>query len=131
MTTFTSNQPKCQEGYWTFGEVKALLCMIHGDEIKIKNLICLDYPDLPHTFVMTVHYGDFGEAHEDIKQATGRSKYNVRIKNEMWQLPCVLNEAGTNLHMWGWANKMEVWKFLSADDLLEMKDNRDDYLAPR
>ena len=38
MTTFTSNQPKCQEGYWTFGEVKALLCMIQGDEIKIKNL---------------------------------------------------------------------------------------------
>ena len=49
----------------------------------------------------------------------------------MMNMQALLNDEGTKMWLWGWANKMEIWQHISQERLEAMREDRDDYLAPR
>lgn len=122
---------KCKEGYWTFGDVRALVSIVKGNEMAVKNIISLDYPDIPASWVMTMEYGDFGEAKKEVAEATGVKTYNLKLKSTMFALKAVVNDEGTELTLWGFANKMEVWEWITPEMVKKMSEDRDDAEAPR
>ena len=125
------NQPHCKEGYWTFGESKSMLNMIEGDKMSCKNIVCLDYPEIQGSFTLNVKYGDFGEAKKEVAEASGVSRYNVNFKGAWFGLSGCLNDDGTKIWLWGFSNKLETWEWITPTQLQALKDDRDDFFAPR
>ena len=124
-------QSQCKEGYWTHGDMKSRICFINGNELYVKNTISLDYPDITSIMAMTLEYGDFGDAKKEIAQATGSKAYNVKLKGWLYSFKAVLNDEGTKMNIWGFANKMEVWEWITPQRLEQIKLDRDDAEAPR
>lgn len=123
--------PKCKEGYWTYGDINALLCIIKGEELAVMNMVSLDYPDIQSLRTMALEYGDFGEANKEIAQATGARNYNLKLKDILYSMKAVLNDEGTKMNISGIGNKMEVWEWISPEKVKELAEDRDDAEAPR
>ena len=124
-------QPKCKEGYWTFGDVKAMVCLVKGNELAVKNIVSLDYPDIKSSWDMTLEYGNFGDAKKEITEVTGAQSYNVKLASSFFGLKAVLNTEGTQMNIWGFTNKMEIWNWITPEKVKEMAEDRDDAEAPR
>ena len=60
-----------KEGYWCNDNVKAYICVCKDNQLVWKNMVCLDYPDVPASFKVDLEIGEFGPASEEIKEATG------------------------------------------------------------
>ena len=126
-----AKEARCQEGYWNFGAMKAIVNMVEGNKMRVKNLMCMDYPDLKHTFEMDIEYGNFGEPRQEIKEASGKSVYNIHLKSSMMGVKGVLNDDGTKIWMWGFANELETWELITPEKIEAIKKDRDHYLTPR
>ena len=74
-----SEKKNCKNGYWYNEKEKCILYFINGEYIELKNLICLDYPDIKPVMVGTCIYGDFGPAAETVVKASGAKNYNLKI----------------------------------------------------
>ena len=120
-----------REGYWNFGDVKSMLCVIKGKEMSAKNIVCLDYPDIQSSFSFNIDTGDFGMAKKEVTDATGVTNYNIHLKNNFLGLKAVLNDEGTKMTLWGFSNMMEVWEWITPETVKEMAEDRDDADAPR
>ena len=83
----------CKEGYWTFGTMKCCLNILEGSQISTKNIVCLDYPDVPGTTTMDIKYGDCGEAKKEVAEASGATRYNINMKCPWWEINGVVNDA--------------------------------------
>ena len=129
--TIHKKQQKLTEGYWNFGDSKNTMCIVKSNVMTVKNIMCLDYPDLPHTMKFDLEYGVFDDAKTEVKEASGKTKNNVYLKSAMMNMQALLNDEGTKMWLWGWANKMEIWQHISQERLEAMREDRDDYLAPR
>ena len=122
-----------KEGFFTMGPIKAIILQTSGsNQLKMKNLVALDYPDLEAgSTPLECNYGDFGEAKKEIADATGVKNNNIRVHNSMMDFKGVLNEEGNKMTMWGLGNAMEEWVWLDGDAIEEHKKDRDDFEAPR
>ena len=74
-------QPKKEfpwrNGYWGNAEMKSMLYLVDGENVDMKNLICLDVPSVRPLLKGTWKYGEFGPTSKEIKEATGRDTYNL------------------------------------------------------
>ena len=43
----------------------------------------------------------------------------------------VVNEAGTEITSWGFSNSLEVMRWLNQEEIDRLKEDRDDFNAPR
>ena len=43
----------------------------------------------------------------------------------------VVNEAGTEITSWGFSNSLEVMRWLNQEEIDRLKEDRDDFMAPR
>ena len=122
-----------KDGYWSLGDVKAMLGVVKGNELSWKNIVCLDYPDdVPCQFVFQVETGDFGEPSKEVKEATGgASAYNIQMKGALYTLKAVINDDATKMTLMGIAGNMEVWTWITPEKVKEMAEGRDDAAAPR
>ena len=75
----SKKKTSCKNGYWYNEKEKCILYYIDGEYIELKNLICLDYPDIKPVMVGTCIYGDFGTATEAVVKASGAKNYNLKI----------------------------------------------------
>ena len=122
-----------KEGFFKFGTIKAIILQTcGGNQLKMKNLVALDYPDLEvGSNPFDCSFGDFGEARKAVADATGVKNYNICIKNLMMEFKGVLNEEGTKITVWGLSNKLDEWVWLDDDAIEELKNDRDEFEAPR
>ena len=73
---------------------------------------------------------------EEVKKATGAEHYNVYVCHSVPPLPKtevfgVVNDAGNEIVVWGLLNSVEKWTWLSPKELEKLKEDRDDFDAPR
>ena len=61
-----------KEGYWCNDNVKAYICVCKDNQLVWKNMVCLDYPNVPASSKVDLEIGEFGPASEEIREATGR-----------------------------------------------------------
>ena len=108
-----------------------MVAVVKENQLSLKNLVCLDYPDIVATWVLTLEYGQFGEAKEEITKATGAKTYNVKLTGDIFDMKAVLNDEGTKMTMWGITNAMEVWEWITPQKAKEIAEDRDDAEAPR
>ena len=81
---------------------------------------------------MTVKSGEFGPARKEIAEATGVDNCNMELSLEnMGNYPGVVNEAGTEITVWGWTNSVEVIKWLSPEEVEKVKEEREHKDTPR
>ena len=108
--------------------------IFEGEKAEAKTMIALDFPDVESQMpTSTIKYGDFGEARKEVVEATGAEKYNVEfIWEEVYKMPGVVNEDGTEITMWEDVSKViSTMKWLTPEKVEEMKEARDDMDAPR
>ena len=43
----------------------------------------------------------------------------------------VINEDGTQIHLWGFTNEMEIWNWQSDEDIQKFKEEREPADAPK
>jgi len=67
------NQMKLLDGYYKVNESLFVTWKVDGDKIE-----CKDAYDT-YDYKPTLHYGDFGEASDKIKEASGKQRYNMKI----------------------------------------------------
>ena len=90
-------QPWC-DGTWTVQGQDSSLIIINGSKYELKGLIHLDYPEAKAHLFGTLEWGDFGDTPENIRQATGIGRFNMQLKNQLFESKGVLTENGTRIH---------------------------------
>ena len=131
MTEGSSRTP-WRNGFWSNKKMPAMIQVVDGSKMEAKNLIGLDYPDLGGSFPGTISHGDFGPAREEVARATGAERNNFELRfSEFVRLHGVVNEGGTEITLWGISNSLETMRWLSPEEVEQMKESRDDFKAPR
>ena len=134
------HQVGLKEGFWKIGWFRvpgsfhANVLQTQGpDKLTFKNLVVLDYPHLDQegSSVIECKFGNFGPARDEIKSASGVEEYNLHVKSGSMDIKGVLSADGTKITIWGFTNALEEWTWLDEEDLEKLKENRDDYEAPR
>ena len=132
--TNTAGKTPWQDGYWTVDRWSSTLFEVRREKWDMKSLIALDYPDMEiGNSSCILKYGDFGEARKEISEATGSDKYNMEI---IWwgayKMRGVINDNGTAIHYWDEVSKtIGLLKWLTPENLEELKEDRDDINSPR
>ena len=128
-----SKETPWRNGFWSNAEMPSMVCVVDGNEMSMKYLIALDYPDLEGGMDSTIEFGDFGPTNKEMAEATGADRYNVQLTFFVtYKVQGVLNEAGTEIQQWQEPTKsVEVLKWLTPEKVEEMKEDRDDVNAPR
>lgn len=121
-----------REGFFKLGIIKALVLQTSGsNQFKVKNLIALDYPEIEAgSSTLDCSFGDFGDARQEIADATGVKTYNMDIRSLMMNTKGVLNEDGTKITVWGMTNSLEEWIWMDDAMIEEVKNDREDFEAP-
>ena len=57
--------------------------------------------------------------------------YNLEMDIGVMKILGVLNTTGDHIHFWGKSNKMEIMKWLSDEELGNLKEDREPADAPR
>ena len=121
-----------RNGNWFSEQVPFLIRVVDGENVEGKNMISLDYPDIKGNFPGTLKFGNFGPARKEISDVTGVDHYNMEITYfGVMKVYGFVNETGTVITSWGSSNSVEVMKWLSAQEMEELKEKRDDINAPR
>ena len=133
MTNISENTP-WRNGYWTVEKMASTIFMVEGENWVVKSLIALDYPDVESSMPSSImKYGDFGATRKEIAEAIGEEKYNIEIN---WygisKMPGFVNDTGTKIHYWNEISKAtEVITWLTPENTVKIKEDRDDINAPR
>jgi len=104
--------------------------VVDGEKMDAKNMIALDYPDIEGSMSCNIKHGDFGPARKEVAEATGVERANFEIDFFGQKTPGVVDESGTKMTMWGFANMLDTMKWLSPEDIKKAKENRDDFNEP-
>ena len=108
--------------------------LVEGESLLAKSYISLDHPDVESNQPPnSLKSGDFGAARKGVAEATGAEKNNMEITwYGVYKMPGVVNEAGTEIHIWEDVSKaVDVIRWLTPEKVEELKEARDDVNAPR
>ena len=131
MTDSTGKTP-WKNGYWASADVPGFIYVVEGENMHMKNMIALDYPDIESGFSLTLKHGDFGPPRKEVAEATGGAdRNNIEMEFMGQKFLGVMNENGTKFSIWGMANKLDTMKWLSPEEVKKARENRDDFDAPR
>ena len=120
-----------KNGYWASADEPGFIYIVDGENMDMKNMIALDYPDVQSRFSLTLKHGHFGPPRKEVAEATGADRNNIEMEMLKIKFPGVLNESGTNITLWSMHNKLDTIKWLSLEEVKKARENRDDFDAPR
>lgn len=108
-----------KNGYWHSRKMPAILYVVDGAHILMHP--ASGKPTFIHKSPMAKvswTYGDFGEAHPAIAQATGKARCNVMIvgMGGIWKSPAVLSDDGKTLTCYGMTQSVDVIDWMSDED---------------
>ena len=120
-----------RNGFWFIEKWPSHIFIIEGSKLERKKWIALDYPDLGGEKCRELQFGDFGATRKEL--AEEGAKYNLEI---CWlgtyAFKGVVNEDGTEMKVWNdITNSIDVFKWLTPEEVEELKQGRDDFDAPR
>ena len=122
-----------KQGLWKLGDMKAWILKTTGTTTMImKNLITTDFPNINSGGLpFECELGNFGEAREEIKEATGQKDYNIKVNSAFYNYKGILDRDGAKITTWGMSNQLEEWLWIDDQLLQNFKDKRDPFIAPR
>ena len=106
-----------RSGVWLAQDKLTYLIVISGDVYKYKGLIHLDYPDSKSQLQGTLTEGDFGEAPENIRSASGMERFNLKMKSDILERCAVLTNNGTRMYTPSFVTGefiLVLWEFILA-----------------
>lgn len=123
-----AEQTPWKNGIYALNSGGAFLIKVEGRNIQTVTTAYLDFPDVTPVFEgSTWNHGDFGPAKKEVVEASGGIK-NFNIEITIWtgvKHKAILNEEGSKI--WHWDNgKVNTFKWLSKEDLDEMREDRED-----
>ena len=93
-------------------------------------MICFEHPETKPFFTGSWTYGDFGPVKPEVGKMTGAKNNNIEFDMAMGKCHGVLNKAGTRIHHVGFSKNVEVLEWLNADEIEQIKEDRDPADAP-
>ena len=121
-----------KNGLWYSEQLPSYIWDVNGESIAGKNMISLDYPDLEGHLNFTLKFGDFGPARKEVLDITGVDNYNFEVTAfGFMKTYGFVNESGTEITTWGTSNSIEILKWMSPENINELKAKREDIDTPR
>ena len=120
-----------KNGYYRMAAYPSMLWLVEGENLIMHSASGKPTnPDNP-TYKGTWKYGDFGEAHPDVKTQTGKSHYDIEmfLWGGIWTPKAVLNEDGTTLTHYGLAHSVDAFTWMSKDDVERFMETGDPHDA--
>ena len=108
-----------KNGYYQMASCPSMLWLVEGENLIMHSASGKPTnPDNP-TYKATWKYGNFGEAHPDVKKQTGKSHYNVEMSlwEGSWNPKAVVSEDGTTLALYGLAHCVDAFTWMSKDEV--------------
>ena len=119
-----------KNGNWYNYAFRSMLQKVVGERVEGRNMICFEYPETKPMFIGSWTYGDFGPVKPEIGEMTGVKNYNIEFDTVMGKCHGVLNRAGTHIHHLGFSKNVEVLEWLNAEEVEQLKQDRDSADAP-
>ena len=119
-----------KNGSWYNHALRSMFHTVVGESVIGKNMICFDHPETKPFFTGSWTSGDFGPVKPEVGKITGAKNYNIEFDAAMGKCHGVLNKAGTRIHYLGFSKNVEVLEWLNADEIEQLKEDRDPADAP-
>ena len=121
-----------RDGFWFIENWPSHIFIVEGCKLERKRWIALDYPDLGGDELRDLKFGDFGEARKELAAEEG-ARYNMEI---IWlgtyAFKGIVDGDGTGMKVWNdITNSVDVFKWVTPEEVEELKQGRDDFDAPR
>ena len=117
-----------KNGYYHTRAIPSMLYLVDGENFIIHSVSGKpsNIYDIP-TSVGTWKYGDFGEASEDVAKESGKSHYNVQMTawGGLFKPKLVLSDDGKQLTYFGMTNCVDVFNWMSEEELAEFVSTGD------
>ena len=126
------NSTPWKNGYYHALSYPTMLYLVNGENFimygasgKPSNL---ENPAVKGTW----KFGEFGEAHPDVAKESGKSHYNVAISawGGTWRPYAVLSDDGKKLTHYGMSHSVDVFEWISEEEVAELKECGDPVDAP-
>ena len=125
----------CRDGFWFTEKWPSYIIIIEGNKLEKKKWIELDYPDLGgDNKLPDLKFGDFGAARKELAEREEGARCTIEIcwLGAMFVFKGVVNEDGTEMRVWNdITNVVDVFKWLTPEEVEDLKQGRDDFDAPR
>ena len=120
-------QQPWSDGIWVekSGALSRIM-VVNGADYEYKGQTHFDYPESKGMLSGTLISGDFGETPGSIKTLTGIDRYNMQIKNQLFEKGAVLSEDGKCMHFLSiFPGKVSAMEVASDEKIEELKNSRD------
>ena len=98
----------------------------------MKSWLSLDYPDLGADNTRELRFGDFGATGKQLAGAGARYNLEIGWLRDAFVFKGVLSEDGMEMKVWNdITNKVDVFTWLTPEEVEELREDRDDLNAPR
>ena len=79
MSEKTSNTQEFpwRDGFWYNESQKFFIFKVKGETVEMKNIICLDYPEIKPIFSGKWEFRNFGPAPEKVAEISGCDHFNI------------------------------------------------------
>ena len=120
-----------KSGFWHNDNLSCYVYHVNEKKVDLKNMICLDYPDIDPVYSVDWSHGDFGPADKSIFEKTGVQNYNIQMDDiKSGKKFGVLSEDGTKIYSLGPARDIDIISWVTPEKLEELKENRESIEAP-
>ena len=123
-----------KNGYWYSTSMSSMLALIEGNNFLWKQMFALDYPDAKPMMQCKLRFAEnekeFGPAHSDVVNETGKAFYNMEMDMDGMKFHMVLSDDGKKLCFIGMTGTMDIFNWCDEELLSKLRENRDPCDAP-
>ena len=118
-----------KDGYWVPKiEGTHFVHEVKGNVSTFKNLAQMDFPDMPDKEMQQGKwtFGDFGEAHEELQEMTGKSNYNFQMSyfEDSWIQKGIVMD-NNQIFFMNTSGELDTLQCLTEDELKSLLQNRE------
>ena len=122
-----------QDGYYrNISFPSPRIFIIHGSTVSVKKIAQIGSPNAADTFTGPLTISKFGKTSKEIQEKTREAFYNIEfyLENIDFKKYGVLNPDYKSFVSMGLHQKVEVWKWISSEELKEYIESCDSALSP-
>ena len=127
----TTNTLPWKSGIWYNENLTCYVYCVDGNKAELKNMICLDNPEIEPVYSVTFSHGDFGPAHESIIEKTGIQNYNIQLDDvKSGKKSGVVTEDGSKIYTLSPSKEIDTICWMTPEKLEKLKEDREPFDAP-
>lgn len=118
------------DGIYRLNSMNSCVFIVTGETVKMEGLTAGGMDE--SISAATWKFGEFEEAHPEVAKHTGKKNNNVDITlwGGKWLTKGVVSKDGKKITIWGKANEMDSFEWISEEEYAGLKDSGDPADAP-